>query len=186
MCTAVGNNIFIWSTGGLYRERRADHGDPEPTGRAGALPELDDSYGTPAQLWYFRRYLGLCHSKVGCQVSSVREREVLGSLEPSLQMLTLQWGVHGARFPNLFTLRVNATHLAVLYRLLCVRIQEDVVLIWFGKHDNEPLFAGFSRKLRCLGFNNLSNGFSVRSCFCNYFHDKVTAVVNYSECRYEN
>ena len=47
-------------------------------------------YGTPAQLWYFRWYLGLCHSKVGCQVSSVREREVLGSLEPSLQMLTLQ------------------------------------------------------------------------------------------------
>lgn len=46
-------------------------------------------------------YLGLGESELGCQLSSLRQGQVLGMLETLVQVLQLQAGVDGSRLAQL-------------------------------------------------------------------------------------
>ena len=60
-------------------------------------------------------YLSLGETKVCCKFSPLRQSEVLGPLESSLQLLDLQRRVDCPGFPHLFPLTVHSAYLAVLY-----------------------------------------------------------------------
>ena len=52
-------------------------------------------------------YLCLSNSKTGSELSPFWKGQVLGSLEPSLQLLNLKGGVDAAWLPNLFPFPVD-------------------------------------------------------------------------------
>ena len=64
-----------------------------------------------------KTYLSLGDAKACGQLCSLWQREILGPLEPSLQLLDLQRGVDCPWFPHLLPLAVHFANLAVLYSL---------------------------------------------------------------------
>ena len=80
-----------------------------------------------------KTYLGLGDAKAGGQLCALGQREVLGPLEPSLQLLDLQRRVNRTWLPDLLPLSIDSCdQLAVFYYTVSCNIQELHFLSNFG------------------------------------------------------
>lgn len=69
-------------------------------------------------------YLSLCQSEGAGQFRPLGQRQVLGPLEPALQLLDLQWGIYGSGFPHLLPFAIDPRQFSVLDALLDVHCAE--------------------------------------------------------------
>ena len=70
-------------------------------------------------------YLSLGDAEARGQLRALRQREVLGPLEPPLQLLDLQRGVNRTWLPDLLPLSIDSSdQLAVFYYTVSCNIQE--------------------------------------------------------------
>ena len=72
-----------------------------------------------------KTYLSLGDAKACSQLCSLWQREILGPLEPSLQLLDLQRGVYRAWLPDLLPLSIDSSdQLAMFYNTVSCNTQE--------------------------------------------------------------
>ena len=82
-----------------------------------AQTQADDG---PSLEDHLQPYLCLCEAESGGKLRSFRQRQVLGALEPPLQLLDLQRRVDGPRLPHLLALAIYPCQFSVLNALLYV------------------------------------------------------------------